>query len=74
MVIDRLSSNDHNRVGPVIDMLPKTGIIIIENLGITVEIIFTFNSSSSIKRILVTKINVKNIRPPIQKEAAMPWK
>src|SRR5215216_7902021 len=74
MVVDRLLSKDHNKVGPVIDILPKTGITIIENWGITVEMIFDFNSSSFIKNIFETKTNVKNIKPPIQNDAAIPWK
>jgi hypothetical protein len=74
MVVERLASNDHNKIGPVIDILPNTGIIIIENRGITIEIIFAFNSSSLIKNIFETNTNAKKINPPIHKEAAIPWK
>jgi hypothetical protein len=74
IVVERLPSIDHNKRGPVIDILPKTGIIIIENRGITIEIIFAFNSSSFIKNIFETKTNVKKIKPPIQNDAAIPWK
>ena len=74
IVVERLAYNDHNKSGPVIDILPKIGIIIMENRGITIEIIFTFNSSSLIKNIFETKTNVKKIKPPIQNEAAMLWK
>ena len=72
IVVERLDSNDHNKIGPVIDILPNTGIIITENRGITMEIIFAFNSSSLIKNIFETKTNVKKINPPIQNEAAIP--